>query len=57
MQMPSAIEKAYVDQGYRLPAKFTWDDVEWRRAAWDINAVLVSAGFVSGLHCLGRSLH
>jgi hypothetical protein len=49
--MPSAIEQAYVEQGYRLPGKLTWDDVERHRTAWDIDAILVPVAVGPG--CIG----
>src|SRR6476469_3338143 len=39
--MPTAIERSYVEQGYRLPEGLTWDMVAERRARWDIAGIFV----------------
>lgn len=49
--MPSAIEQAYVEQGYRHPGELNWDAVERHRAAWDIDPILVPVAVGPG--CIG----
>ena len=39
--MPSAIERSYLEQGYRLPDGFTWEMVDERRRRWEIDAIFV----------------
>jgi hypothetical protein len=49
--MPNAIEKNYVDQGYRLPDGLTWEQVDGLRRHWGVNPILVPE--VVGHGCIG----
>lgn len=46
--MPTAIEQSWLDQGYVLPEPLTWDDVDERRARWDIDPIYVPLAFAPG---------
>ena len=46
--MPTAIEQAYLDQGYLLPALLTWEQVAERRASWRIEPIYVPLAFAPG---------
>jgi hypothetical protein len=46
--MPTAIEQAYLDQGYVLPAPLTWGDVAERRVRWTIAPIHVPLAFAPG---------
>ena len=49
--MPTAIERSYVEQGYRLPEGLTWDMVAERRARWAIAGIFVPVAVAPG--CVG----
>lgn len=49
--MPTAIERAYLDQGYALPEGLSWDKVAERRERWDIPDIFVPLAVAPG--CLG----
>lgn len=49
--MPTAIERAYLGQGYALPEGLTWETVSERRARWGIRDILVPVAVAPG--CLG----
>jgi len=49
--MPTDIERAYLEQGYRLPEGLTWDMVDERRARWGIRPIMVPVTVGPG--CLG----
>ncbi len=51
MSMPTAIERFYEEQGYRLPEGLSWEMVADRRARWDIAAIFVPVATAPG--CLG----
>lgn len=50
--MLSAIERAYLEQGYSLPASLTWTEVAEQRARWDIDPIFVPVALVPGA-CIG----
>ena len=50
--MPTEIERAYLAQGYALPAGLTWQDVTAHRSRWDINPRFVPLARVPGA-CIG----
>jgi len=39
--MPTDIEQAYIDQGYRLPEGLTWPHIGRLRRKWDVAAIFV----------------
>lgn len=49
--VPTAIERSYIEQGYRLPEGLTWDLVATGRARWDVDPVLVPVAH--GCGCIG----
>jgi hypothetical protein len=51
IEMPTDIERSYLEQGYRLPEGLTWDMVDERRARWGIRPVMVPVAVGPG--CLG----
>lgn len=50
--MPTAIERAYLEQGYSLPAGLSWTDVAEHRARWTIDPIFVPVARVPGA-CIG----
>jgi hypothetical protein len=49
--VPSEIEQAYVDQGYRLPKGLSWQAVQASRAKWAVDPILVPVAVAPG--CVG----
>jgi hypothetical protein len=49
--MPTAIERSYVEQGYRLPEGLTWAMVAERRERWAIADIFVPVAVAPG--CIG----
>ena len=49
--MPSEIEQSYVEQGYRLPDRLTWEVVEASRRRWGIDPIMVPVVVAPG--CVG----
>ena len=46
--MPTAIEQAYLDQGYVLPEPLTWEQVAERRTRWRIDPIYVPVAIAPG---------
>ena len=46
--MPTAIEQAYLDQGYVLLEPLTWEQVAERRARWQIDPIYVPVAIAPG---------
>jgi len=49
--MPTDIERAYLEQGNRLPEGLSWELVAERRQSWGIDPVLVPLAVAPG--CVG----
>jgi len=50
--MPTEIERSYLEQGYVLPAGLTWADVADQRARWGIDPIFVPVARLPGA-CVG----
>lgn len=46
--MPTPIELAYLEQGYTLPERLTWEMVAERRARWGVPDILVPVAMAPG---------
>ena len=49
--MPTETERSYLEQGYRLPERLTWEMVAERRVRWAIAEIFVPVAVAPG--CIG----